>query len=93
MHAQGSAPRARRRGCTGQLRQASMGKDDKASKVKARLTDHREASRGEKGCFAQLIIRHNDAVQCVVLIVPPRSPSVTHCLNCRLGWAAQLGAG
>ena len=29
---------------------------------KPRLTDHREASRHEKGCFAQLIIAHNDAV-------------------------------
>jgi hypothetical protein len=69
--------RARAGACAGGHRPVGMGKDDsEASSSQGkppapRLTDHREASRREKGCFAQLIIGHNDAVQCVRPSVRP----------------------
>jgi hypothetical protein len=47
-------------------------------KVKeARLNDHREASRTEKGAFAQFLVGHNDAVLCAA--VSPCLPSSLVC--------------
>ena len=55
----------------GAVRASSMaGKKEK----EARLNDHREASRTEKGAFAQFLVGHNDAVLCAAV-----SPSLVCC--------------